>query len=279
MNFEKAAEIIKSSKSVLVITGAGISAESGVPTYRGPGGLYTDSPGLENILTAETLKNDPARVWEHINEMRVIVKNSSPNKTHKILAKWEKQNIFSNFLIATQNVDGLHKEAGSNRVSELHGNIWEFARPEKIDFSEDDQFSQDILAYLSGNDIEHIYQKWSHDNNHIVWENREVPFKSIPPCPDDPDVRPNVVLFNEEYGNRLLCVDHFLKKECDLLLIAGCSGAVYILDRIINIALTQNPACNIININPFEDCIYKENHIYLKYSAEEAFQTLDEDIY
>ncbi len=275
MNFKEPAEIIKSSKSALVITGAGISVESGVPTYRGQGGLYTNSPALEKILTAETLKTDPLKIWGRINKMRIIVKNSSPNNAHKILAKWEEQNIFSRFLISTQNIDGLHKEAGSKRVSELHGNIWEFARPDKIDFSEDEQFSQDMSTYLSGNDIEHIYQKWSHDNNHIVWENRETPFKTIPPCPEDPDVRPNVLLFNESYGNRLLWVDHFIKKGCDLLLIAGCSGGVYILDRIINIALTQNTACKIININPFEDCIDKENHIFLEYSAVEAFEAID----
>nr|MBC8363212.1 hypothetical protein [Candidatus Desulfatibia profunda] len=273
-NVKQAAETIKASSSVLVLTGAGVSAESGIPTYRGPDGLYTKSPDLENILTLENLKNNPIKIWEYINTLRILLVKSVPNKAHMVLAKWEKEGGFNKFLIATQNVDGLHGLAGNNLLTELHGNIWELARPKQVDYAEDEQFSEEMQAYLSGKNRDLLRRKWSRENNQVVWENREVPFQSIPPCTDDPEVRPNVLLFDEGYGNRLLWVEHFIKDGCDLLIVVGCSGGVYIVERLLNDMRYYNPTCNIININPYEDCV-NTDHIYLKCTAVEAFEILN----
>ena len=273
-NTKQAAETIKASNSVLVLTGAGISAESGIPTYRGPDGLYTKPPDLENILTPENLKNDPIKIWEYINTLRILVAKSVPNKAHLVLAKWEKEVMFNKFLIATQNVDGLHGLAGNNSLTELRGNIWELAKPRKVDYTEDERFSDEMQAYLSGKNRALLRRKWSRENNQIVWENREVPFQSIPPCPNDSEVRPNVLLFDEGYGNRLLWVEHFIKGGCDVVIVVGCSGGVYILERLLKDARDYNPACKIININPYENCV-NTDHIYLKYTAVETFEILD----
>ena len=273
-NVKQAAEILKSSGSLLVITGAGVSAESGIPTYRGPGGLYTKNPDLENTLILENLKNNSIKIWEYINTLRIFVAKSVPNKAHLVLAKWEKEGLFDKFLIATQNVDGLHGFAGNNSFTELHGNIWEFARLKEVDYAEDERFSEEMQAYLSGKNRDLLRRKWSRENNQIVWENKEVPFQSMPPCPDDPEVRPNVLLFDEGYGNRLLWVEHFIKNGCDLVIVVGCSGSVYIVERLLKDIHYYNPACKIININPYEDCV-NTDHIYLKYTAVEAFEILD----
>jgi len=147
-NVKQAAEILKSSGSLLVITGAGVSAESGIPTYRGPGGLYTKNPDLENTLILENLKNNSIKIWEYINTLRIFVAKSVPNKAHLVLAKWEKEGLFDKFLIATQNVDGLHGFAGNNSFTELHGNIWEFARLKEVDYAEDERFSEEMQAYI-----------------------------------------------------------------------------------------------------------------------------------
>lgn len=80
--------------------------------------------------------------------MRILVAESVPNKAHLILAKWENEGLFDRFLVATQNVDGLHGLAGNNSLTELHGNIWEFARPKKVDYAEDERFSEEIFSKI-----------------------------------------------------------------------------------------------------------------------------------
>jgi len=271
---QQAAEMINSARSLLVLTGAGISAESNIPTYRGPGGIYTDSPELEHVLTRENLKEDPGAIWEHINKTRMLIAASAPNQAHEILVKWEKKEWFEKYLVATQNVDGFHRDAGNKKLTELHGNIWELAVPKQQELTEDEGFSDEVQNYFRGNNREELRKKWSHENNHVIWENRDVPFSSIPPHPEDPDVRPNVLLFNEGFGTRLLWVEHFIKDGCDAVILIGCSGGVTTLERLLKDVHHHNQNCGIININPFEDCIETE-HVYLKYNAIEALTLID----
>ena len=105
---------VRSARSVCVLTGAGISAESGIPTFRGAGGLWRNFRA-EELATPEAFARDPKLVWEWYESRRGIIAQAQPNAGHYAVAK---------FTIVTQNVDRLHQRAGANRVLELHGSIW-----------------------------------------------------------------------------------------------------------------------------------------------------------
>jgi NAD-dependent deacetylase len=104
-----------------VLTGAGISAESGVATFRGPGGLWKKFRP-EDLATPEAFERDPRLVWEWYNSRRVALAAVKPNAGHLALVKIEQRK--ARFTLVTQNVDGLHDRAGSRNVLKLHGDIW-----------------------------------------------------------------------------------------------------------------------------------------------------------
>src|SRR5439155_25699832 len=111
------------ANNVLVLTGAGVSAESGVPTFRGGGGtgVWQGLP-FEVISSAEMLKRDLPAVWEWFNYRRGLLEALKPNPAHEAIARW--QDRFGGLALVTQNIDGLHQAAGSREVIELHGSIW-----------------------------------------------------------------------------------------------------------------------------------------------------------
>lgn len=106
---------------VVVLTGAGVSAESGVPTFRGKDGLWRQYRATD-LATPEAFMSDPQLVWEFYNWRRELLAPLHPNAAHLALAELEKRK--PQFLLVTQNIDGLHQAAGSRNVLELHGNIW-----------------------------------------------------------------------------------------------------------------------------------------------------------
>jgi NAD-dependent protein deacetylase/lipoamidase len=108
---------------LLVLTGAGVSAESGVPTFRDAGGLWENHP-VEKVATLEGFEEDPRLVWRFYSERRRRAKSVYPNPGHAALAEAESR-MGDRFLLVTQNVDGLHRRAGSIRLVEMHGNIFE----------------------------------------------------------------------------------------------------------------------------------------------------------
>ena len=117
------AERFRSANRVLVLTGAGVSAESGVPTFRGGGGseAWKGIP-LELISSAQMVNRDLRAVWEWFDYRRHLLNSLKPNAAHHEIAEWQSQ--FRDFTLVTQNIDGLHQLAGSRDVIELHGSIW-----------------------------------------------------------------------------------------------------------------------------------------------------------
>ena len=113
----------KEARRVFVLTGAGVSAESGVPTFRGGGqsAIWKGMP-FDKISSAEMLERNLAEVWEWFNYRRDVIERIAPNAAHHAIARW--QDRFEDFTLVTQNVDGLHQAAGSRSVIELHGNLW-----------------------------------------------------------------------------------------------------------------------------------------------------------
>ncbi len=187
------ARVIFESSNVVVLTGAGISTESGIPDFRSPGGIWSRFDA--SIMTRDKLYEDPEGFYRQAVPMLDFfeeIKNASPNQAHYVLAEMEKENIISG--IITQNIDGLHLKAGSEKVYEVHGNLREghcMSCREKISFD-----------FLAG----------------------KVKSGSIPPVCDSCGgiLRPDVVLFGDELP------DCFIKaaekvKESDLLLVVGSS--------------------------------------------------------
>jgi len=117
----KAVEFVKCAKSIFVLTGAGISAESGIPTFRGADGLWKNYSATD-LATPEAFERNPELVWEWYHWRQGIILKANPNPAHFAVAELEKRS--EKFLLLTQNVDNLHQRAGSTKVLELHGNIF-----------------------------------------------------------------------------------------------------------------------------------------------------------
>lgn len=124
-DFESPAETVRewlaNAASVAALTGAGISAESGIPTFRGPGGLWR-TYRAEDLATPQAFARDPHLSWEWYNWRRGIIATAEPNAGHVALAEVERR--LPSFTLLTQNVDGLHDRAGSRRILKVHGDIW-----------------------------------------------------------------------------------------------------------------------------------------------------------
>jgi NAD-dependent deacetylase len=187
---------------VLVLTGAGVSAESGVPTFRDAGGLW-EGDRFEDVASPDAFLRDPLRVWRFYSKRRADLDGVAPNPAHRVLAELETR-LGDRFLLATQNVDGLHRAAGSTRVLELHGNLMT-SRCTVCDREpfEDRQAYKDGVAPLCGRC--HAQGKTALLRPHIVW-------------------------FGESLDGRVLDrVDRFIREAGrDLVFVAaGTSGVVY----------------------------------------------------
>jgi len=117
----RVAEAISRASRVTVLTGAGVSAASGIPTFRGADGMWKKFRA-ETLATAEAFKHDPTLVWEWYDWRRCLISNAEPNAGHRALAELERRKPA--FTLVTQNVDGLHDRAGSRSLVKLHGDIW-----------------------------------------------------------------------------------------------------------------------------------------------------------
>lgn len=154
---------LRAARRVLVLTGAGISAASGIPTFRSKGGWWR-SLEPEQLATRCAFDADPEQVWQWYGERREVVAAAEPNSAHASLAEWEKRG--KKVVIVTQNVDDLHERAGSGDVVHVNGSLWE------------------TVCLAEG----------------LVREDRRIPLPEIPPrCPACGGLlRPNVVWFDEE---------------------------------------------------------------------------------
>jgi NAD-dependent deacetylase len=204
---------IRKANHVAVLTGAGISAESGVPTFReAQTGLWAQYDPQE-LATPQAFQRNPKLVWQWYAWRRELVSHAAPNPGH--LALVELAEILPNFTLITQNVDGLHQRAGSPQVIALHGNIMETKC-----------FSQ-----------EHFVENWP--------ESDEVP----PHCPIcNSFLRPNVVWFGENLPAMALQTAVQATQTCDLFLAIGTSALVYPAASLPLLAL-ENGATT-VEINP-----------------------------
>lgn len=125
MSIEQIAERIGDGRRLLFITGAGMSADSGLPTYRGVGGLYDgveteEGMAIEDALSGSMLKKRPEVCWRHIMQIEEACRGAQPNAGHRVIASLEAR---FDVVVLTQNVDGLHRTAGSEAVIDIHGDV------------------------------------------------------------------------------------------------------------------------------------------------------------
>ena len=119
-------ELLRQSRSLLFITGAGLSADSGLPTYRGVGGLYEgrnadEGMPIETLLSGEMMAARPELTWKYLLEIERAGRGARPNRGHEVIAAMERR--FERVWVLTQNVDGLHRRAGSENVIDIHGDL------------------------------------------------------------------------------------------------------------------------------------------------------------
>ncbi len=211
---EKAREWIREARSVAVLTGAGISAESGVPTFRGPGGLWRQYRP-EELATPEAFRRDPRLVWEWYDWRRQRIAQARPNAGHEALVRLERSK--PRFWLITQNVDGLHERAGSRRVIKLHGDIWL------------------VRCVACGREQ----------------RDERVPLPELPPrCACGGLLRPGVVWFGEALPPGAWEAAEQAVREAEVLLVVGTSAVVYPAAGLIPLA--QACGARVIEVNPEE---------------------------
>jgi len=182
---------IAEARSLTVLTGAGISADSGIPTFRGADGLWRNFRA-EELATPEAFARDPRLVWEWYNWRRELIAAKTPNAAHTALADLERRS--PDYWLITQNVDGLHRAAGSTKLSEIHGNIWK------------------VRCTVCG----------------AVEDNHDVPIQILPTCRHCRGLlRPHIVWFGEPLAASDLARCAAALQACDVLLVIGTSGVVY----------------------------------------------------
>ena len=190
--FQKAVESLASARRVAVFSGAGISAESGVPTFRSAGGLW-ERHRLEEVATLDAFQRNPEFVWEFYEARRQAVHEALPNPGHFAIARMA--DLFEEMTTITQNVDGLHQRAGSRNVLELHGSLWR-AR---------------CAANCGG-----------------VVDPFPFPVASFPPrCACGNLLRPGVVWFGEVLPEDVWQDAMDASSRSDVVLVVGTSGAVW----------------------------------------------------
>jgi NAD-dependent deacetylase len=206
---------LRAARRVFVLTGAGVSAESGVPTFRGGGGatVWKGMP-FDVISSARMLERDLPAVWEWFDYRRNALVELKPNPAHATLARWQQR--FQTFTLATQNIDGLHEAAGSRGALELHGNIWR-ARCAACDGRRDLR----------------------------TGDNSERP----PACPAcGGPMRPDVVLFGEMLPPGVYESAAERASQCEMCFVVGTSALVYPAAHLPEIA--RHAGAYLVEINP-----------------------------
>ena len=222
--YESVSEKIKNSKKIVFVTGAGISQESGIPTFRGNDGLWKNYDPMK-LATIDAFYDDPKLVWEWYEDRRKNILAAKPNAGHDAIAELEK---FTDVVVLTQNIDGLHQRAGSKNVLELHGSII--------------RIKCTVCDY-----------------------NANIPngFQSLPPmCECGNILRPDVVWFGESLPQDIWQKAMIEASSCDVMIIAGTSLVVSPANTLPMYAKQNNSI--LIEVNPEETEMSSEMEISIK---------------
>lgn len=239
-DIDRAAEILAGSRSVVVTTGAGMSRESGIPTFRdAPSALWANYDP-EALATPEGFLRDPALVWRWYDERRRMIGACAPHAGHLALARME--TLYDDFILLTQNIDNLHRVAGTKNLVELHGNIFRFK---------------------------------CFDNHHPIDtlpEGNDVP----PRCYCGSLIRPDVVWYGELLDGDDLDRSYEALATCDTVLVVGTSGIVYPAAGFPGIA--RQAGARVIEVNRERTPITPDAHVFVAGTAAEAVPQIVEAV-
>ena len=233
--FELIADKLKDAKKIVFVTGAGISQESGIPTFRGTDGLWRKYDPMQ-LATIDAFYDDPKLVWEWYEERRKNILQAKPNAGHFAIAELEK---YKEVTVLTQNIDGLHQRSGSTKVLELHGSIIRI-KCSVCDFNDNIPTSFDKLP-----------PKCNSCNNIL---------------------RPDVVWFGEPLPQDIWNQAIFEANSCDVMIIAGTSLVVSPANTL-PVYAKQNNAL-LVEINPEETIMSSEVNLSLKMTSAIALPNL-----
>lgn len=207
------ASMLKTSRHAVALTGAGVSTESGIPDFRGPNGLYSRYP--EYIFDIDYFHSDPEGFYRFWREALLPMSEAQPNAIHHLLADLERRGVLK--VVITQNIDGLHQKAGSKKVIELHGSIFEYYCLE----------------------CRKIYGLETVKNLLTV--------NPLPRCDCGGLIKPNIVFFGESLPERALSDAIWHSRNCDVMIVLGSSLSVYPAAQLPSIAKDHGAKLVIVN--------------------------------
>jgi len=230
---------LRAARAVVVVTGAGVSAASGVPTFRGKDGLWRNFRS-EDLSTPEAFAHDPRTVWEWYDWRRSTIAGCKPNAAHDVLAKWSAR---PGFTLITQNVDGLHERAGTANVIRFHGSIWEL--------------------------------RCAAECGAPAWEDRTSPLPSLPPTSPSCGglARPGVVWFGETIDPDVLERSSVAAEGAEVFLSIGTSAQVYPAAGLVHLA--KRAGAFTVEINPGASDASHTVDLPIAAPAEDALPMLD----
>lgn len=236
------ADRVRRAGRVVVVTGAGVSAASGIPTFRSAGGLWKNFRP-EELATPQAFASHPDIVWEWYDWRRSQIAAAEPNAAHHVLARWTRERRGTTLI--TQNVDGLHERAGADDVIRLHGSIWE-------------------LSCRAGC-----------DGGTRRWEDHSARLEPCPPrCPSCGGLaRPGVVWFGEALDQHVLTRALDAATTCDVFLTVGTSAVVYPAAGLVHEAKRQGAFT--AEINPDSTGASSAVDLAIRDRAEEVLPEVD----
>ncbi|XP_008543938.1 NAD-dependent protein deacylase [Microplitis demolitor] len=210
-------DTLSSGKNILILTGSGISAESGVPTFRGAGGFWRTYQATY-LATPQAFKANPSLVWEFYEYRRDLASKVQPNKAHEAISNFEKKltSQGKKVTVVTQNVDGLHQRAGTKNIYELHGSLFktQCTKCDNVEVNHNVPICPALArASLPEQD-----------------DTSEIPVEDLPHCQKNSCgglLRPHIVWFGENLDEDLLNKTEECVENCDVCLIIGTSSIVY----------------------------------------------------
>ncbi|MBX3215171.1 MAG: NAD-dependent deacylase [Labilithrix sp.] len=195
---------------IVFFTGAGMSAESGIPTYRGKGGIWAEYD-YEDYACQRAFDRDPERVWDFHDRRRAAVRACEPNDGHRVVTAVQERRPGT--LVVTQNIDGMHQRAGAAVTAELHGSLWRVRC----------------------------------DADEIVRDDDTVPMTPRK-CSCGGYWRPDIVWFEDSLDHRVVCRAREALEACDLLVSIGTSAVVYPAAELPRIAVQRGAVTVEINL-------------------------------
>jgi len=227
-SIEDARIVVQTARSITILTGAGISAESGIPTYRDENGLWSKYKA-EDFSSVDAFARDPQTVWDWYRDRRIVMGDAKPNAGHLALAAIEQQSL--QCTLFTQNIDGLHQQAGSRYVTEMHGSAWKLRCTECL-------------------------EEWTDMGS----------LPDLPRCSHCRGLaRPAVVWFGEKLSQKSMG-DAMRAMRCDVLLVVGTSGLVNPVASLIPLARQYKAQIIEVNLAETEVTQYADFSLFGKAS-------------